>query len=133
VKSIITFLLLAVLSGCAVNSIVPLDMTPIMPLHVEQVKTIIIESMTAKGYDLRKNDPLVFEKEIKSIFLAALYSSKYDNHPIFRVTITLLPVDVSTKVIINSEAVSNQGSAFERSNKTTANKDIDALLSVLKK
>jgi hypothetical protein len=124
--------LVLLISGCAMNSTIPVNYTPVIPSSLEQVKTRIVNSLTSKGYNLRKSDPMVFEKEIGNVIISALYKTKFDPTPIFRVTITLLPIESTTKVILNSEIVSNDGTAFEHSTKTKANKDVDRLLTELK-
>jgi len=124
--------LILLISGCAMNSTIPVNYTPVIPSSTELVKTRIVNSLTSKGYDLRKTDPMVFEKEIGNVIISALYKTKFDPTPIFRVTITLIQIESSTKVILNSEIASNHGTAFEHVTKTKANKDVDVLLNELK-
>ncbi len=86
------------------------------------------------GYTVKSvNDfSVVYEKRDESIGAALLLGSRYDSTPAWRLTFNFAPIADNVRVVANMQAITNPGSAFERSmDMSSGTKDAATIQQVL--
>lgn len=82
----------------------------------KQVQGEIMNLMLNNGYNVKTSTDtlLVFERPIENVLAAVLLGSKYDSTPAARISVNIIEMVDSTRVVASFAAVTNPGSAFER-------------------
>ena len=93
-----------------------------------QVQSEIMNMMLNHRYSIKSSSTniIVFEKVFDNNVMASfVFGSRYDSTPHARVTFNIFEVGDSTRVIASFEAITNPGSAFERSTPLDNNPDTE--------
>lgn len=93
----------------------------------DQVGAKLADRMINNGYSISSSSKylMVFEKPFESMGAALLFGSQYDTNPVARITYTIIEAETTTRVVTSLIAVTNAGSAFERT--TIMNHSQDSL------
>lgn len=99
----------------------------------EQLSNDIVNAMLTAGYSISTQSPnqLVFDRAIDSFAAKFAYGSSYDRTPNARIEYTIASLPDSTRVVATFKAVTNPGSAFERSQDLSHGPDADSIQSLL--
>ena len=92
----------------------------------DKVKAAIVPVFLDRGYLIHNESSyqMSFEKESDNAAAQILLGSRYDHRVFARVTLTFAPQGNKTRVVIDAEAVTNPGSAFERTTKLNNSADV---------
>lgn len=119
-NSVIILLIIFVLSACATpvkhNTASGRPEIVISGKVGKQAWAEIMNLMLNNGYNVTTSTDslLVFEKPIDNIMASLVLGSQYDRTPAARVTINIIEMVNSTRVVSSFAVVTNPGSAFER-------------------